>query len=149
MIYIASDHSGVEMKAAIMDYLDFRNIGYLNFGTDDSSKSVDYPLYAHSLIERVLWDEDNIGILICGTGIGMSIAANRHKGIRCAVVNNGYMAEMTRKHNNANVIALGARLIDCETACQLVQIFLDTEFEGGRHQTRIDDIERHHHDGCY
>ena len=137
MIYIASDHAGVDMKLAIMRHLDTIQVDYWNFGTDEP-KSVDYPDFAHALCQEM--NEDDWGILICGTGIDMSIVANRYDHIRCAVVTSGQMVEATRQHNDANVIALGARIIDNETAVKFVDIFLNTQFEGGRHWDRVEKI---------
>ena len=134
MIFIASDHAGVDLKLSIMRYLDGIGRDYEDLGTD-TLQSVDYPDFAHKLCNSVF--ENDIGILICGTGIGMSITANRYEHIRCAVVVNEDMATMTRKHNNANVIALGSRLIDEHTAINLINIFLNTEYESGRHELRI------------
>jgi ribose 5-phosphate isomerase B len=142
MIYIASDHAGVDMKLAIMKHLDenYPNEEYTNLGTDNP-QCVDYPDYAHALCQAM--DEYgvlDIGILICGTGIGMSMVANRYDNIRCAVVYNEEVAIMTRKHNDANVMALGARQMPHYTATRLVDVFIETVFEGGRHGDRVDKI---------
>jgi ribose 5-phosphate isomerase B len=139
MIYIASDHAGVDMKLAIMSHLNDMDEEYTNLGSNEP-ESVDYPDYAHSLCENL--SEEDIGILICGTGIGMSMAANKHPHIRCAVAVNEEMALKARQHNDANVVALGARLIDNDMARKIVDIFLTETLDdtNERHQRRIDKI---------
>ena len=135
-IFIAADHAGFDLKQrTIQLYSQFINLGTFN------SDSIDYPDYAHLLCQKLENDKISLGILICGTGIGMSIAANRHSYIRAAVCNEGSKsAQLARAHNNANVLCLGARLIDTDTALDTIKVFLVTPFEGGRHQVRIDKI---------
>ncbi|MGC8926413.1 MAG: ribose 5-phosphate isomerase B [Myxococcota bacterium] len=136
-IYIGSDHAGFSYKEKIKEYL--TNSGYTVIDKGcDSEESVHYPIYATSVSKEVLKDTESVGILICGSGIGMSIAANKYKGIRCALCLNEYMAEMSRRHNNANVLSLGSRVIGIDLAIAIVRRFLGSEFEGGRHQKRLD-----------
>ena len=139
-IALAADHGGFQMKEALKAHLVERGIDVLDLGTD-SEASVDYPKYGRACGEAVVSGQADSGIIVCGTGIGISIAANKVKGIRAAVVTNEFMAEMTKKHNNANIISFGGRVISIEEAIRLTDIWLDTEFEGGRHQNRIDQIE--------
>ncbi len=136
-IAIAADHGGFRYKDAIMAKFD--NIEWINLGTD-TPDSVDYPDFAHEMAQRIRGGEIETGILICGTGIGISIAANRHPEVRAALCTNSTMARLTRAHNNANVLALGERITGLETAFDIVEAFLTTEFEGGRHERRIDKI---------
>lgn len=136
-IAIAADHGGYELKEALKRRLAALNI--TDLGTN-SSESVDYPDYGAALARRVASGEFDRGILICGSGIGISIAANKVKGIRAALCHNAYTAEMARRHNDANVIAMGGRVVDEATAVQMTEIFLATEFEGGRHQRRVDKL---------
>jgi len=143
-IAIGNDHSAVEMKNHIADYVRAMGHEVVNFGTDTTA-SVDYPVYAVKVCKAVLSGECERGILICGTGIGISIAANKMDGIRCAHCPESSSAELARRHNNANVVAFGARTIGNVVAESIVEKFLNTEFEGGRHATRIamfDKIER-------
>lgn len=139
IIPIASDHAGLPLKQQLITTLTQEGLEFEDLGTD-TAESVDYPDYANMLCRRLLGGELNFGILVCGTGIGMAIAANRHRGIRAAVLHNATEARLTRAHNNANVACLGARIIGIETALDAVATFLNTEFEGGRHQRRIDKI---------
>lgn len=140
--YIAADHGGWELKNQIKAYLEKNGVQVTDLGTH-AATSVDYPDFAHQLAEKVAADASARGILVCGTGIGMSISANRHAGVRAAVVTTPFMAQMAKQHNNANVLCLGARVIDTQLAMQLVQTWLTSQFEGGRHQPRLDKIERH------
>jgi len=139
MIFIGSDHGGFDLKTEIIDFLknelkeEVKNMGCF------SKDSVDYPDIAKIVCDEVL-KNNSIGILICGTGIGISIAANKIHGIRCALCSNEYSAMMAKKHNNANVLALGGRVIGIELAKNIVKTFLQNDFEGGRHQKRIDKI---------
>ena len=135
-IAIAADHGGYDLKAIIIDYLEGEGYEVLNLGTD-SADSVDYPEYGKKCGEAVVEGRADCGIVICGTGIGISIAANKVKGVRAALCTNEYMAEMTRRHNNANILAMGARVIGSELAKNIVKKFLSTEFEGGRHERRV------------
>tara|TARA_Y100001935_G_scaffold111191_1_gene92301 strand:+ start:308 stop:730 length:423 start_codon:yes stop_codon:yes gene_type:complete len=134
-VYIASDHAGFKLKTQLLKV--FPNI--VDLGTK-SKDSVDYPDFAHKLTKRVLMSKDNAGILICGTGVGMSIAANRKKGIRAGLVNNTKTARLIRKHNDANVLVLPGRFINTNDAKKCIQTFLNTKFESGRHKKRIDKI---------
>lgn len=135
-LLIASDHAGFELKEQIINYFSNNSpIEIINLGCD-SKDSVDYPDFAQKLCINIKNDNE-YGILICGTGIGMSISANRFSHIRCALLNDNYSALMTRKHNNANVIALGANLISFEDSLKIIEIFLNTDFEGDRHIRRL------------
>ena len=134
-IYIASDHAGFALKTKLCDY--FKTL--IDLGTN-SEDSVDYPDFAHKLTKEVLKDRNNLGILICGTGVGMSMAANRENDIRAGLVSNNEIARLIRQHNNANVLVLPGRFMDEEEAIKSVKTFIETEFEAGRHQVRIDKI---------
>ncbi len=136
-ISIGSDHAGIELKAAIIEK--FADINFEDVGTY-SADSCDYPDYASQVCFKVRDGEVDAGIVICGTGIGASIAANKVKGIRASLCFNGFMAEMTRRHNDSNVLALGARIIGVDLAMEIVKRWLDAPFEGGRHQRRIDKV---------
>ena len=133
-ILIASDHAGFVLKNKLMNYFK-KKFEFTDFGTN-SEESVDYPDYAHKLSKRVSNSED-FGVLICGSGIGMSMVANRYKKVRAALCLNEKMAELSREHNNANVLVLGSRLISYEEAIKCLIMFFNTEFEGGRHQARL------------
>ena len=134
-IYIASDHAGYQMKSKLCDY--FKT--FIDLGTN-SNESVDYADFAHNLTNNVSQNEDSFGILICGTGVGMSMAANRKKGIRAGLVSSPEITRLIRQHNNANVLVLPGRFMDEEEAIKSVKTFIETEFEAGRHQARIDKI---------
>jgi ribose 5-phosphate isomerase B len=136
-IAIAADHGGVELKEALKKK--FSSLDFTDLGTHGND-SVDYPDFAAALGKRVAAGEFDRGILICGSGIGISIAANKIKGIRAALCHNTYTAEMARRHNDANVIAMGGRVVDEATAIAMTEIFLKTDFEGGRHARRVDKI---------
>lgn len=138
-IAIASDHGGFNLKKKIVEYLKDR-YEIVDFGTN-SSESCDYPIYAKKVIDAILNQGFERGILICGTGIGMAITANRYKGIRAANVSDTYSAKMTRAHNNSNILTLGERVLGEGLAYDIVDIWLNTEFEGARHQKRIDMID--------
>lgn len=140
-IAIAGDHGGYELKEVIKEYLTGREIDVLDLGTD-STESVDYPIYGKACGEAVASGKADRGIVCCGTGIGISIAANKVKGIRCALCTDVTMAELTRKHNDANMLALGGRTTGRQTALDIVKAWLDTEFEGGRHQRRVDMLDK-------
>ena len=140
MIAIACDHGAVELKKEIEAMLDEMGLSYQDFGTD-SHASVDYPVYAEKAARAVRSGVCDRGILLCGTGLGMSLAANKVRGIRCALCGDCYSAEMARRHNNANMLALGARVIGPELAKKITQIFLTTDFEGGRHARRVGMID--------
>lgn len=139
MIAIGSDHAGVEMKDALINWISEQGIPVTDFGTD-SSDSVDYPDYAHSVAGSILDEENVIGILICGTGNGISMTANKWRDIRSAICWNVEVAKLARQHNNANILTLPARFISIEEAIQIMEVFLDTEFEGGRHEKRVNKI---------
>lgn len=136
MIALGCDHGGFAIKEAIKKYLDESGIEYNDFGTY-SEESVDYPIYAKKVADAVASGECEKGVLCCGTGIGISIAANKVKGIRAAVVTNEFCAEMTRRHNDANIIAMGGRVISEEQAVKFTKIFLETPFDGDRHIKRV------------
>ena len=136
-IAIASDHAGTELKSQLKEELSKLGFAVKDLGTD-STASVDYPDYADRVAHSILNKEADKGVLICGSGIGMSMAANRHKGIRAALCHEGLSAELSRRHNDANIVVLGARITGSELAKEIVKRFLTTEFEGGRHQTRVD-----------
>ncbi|MCJ8007917.1 ribose 5-phosphate isomerase B [Lederbergia wuyishanensis] len=138
-VALASDHGGIHIREEIRNLLEELNIEYEDFGCD-CADSVDYPDYAVPVAEKVANGEFDRGILICGTGIGMSISANKVKGIRCALVHDVFSARMTRLHNNSNVLAMGERVIGAGLAREITQTWLQTDFEGGRHQTRIGKI---------
>lgn len=139
-IAIANDHAGVEYKNLIIKHLNEKGYETVNFGTDDSA-SVDYPDYAEKVARAIKSGVADSGILVCGTGIGMSIAANKFKGIRASVCGDCYSAEMTRKHNDANVLCLGARVLGIDLALKIVDSFLNSSFEGGKHARRLCKIE--------
>jgi ribose 5-phosphate isomerase B len=139
MIIIGSDHGGLALKKALTSYLTRREIAVQDAGTN-SDASVDYPDFGQKVAETVISGAAELGILICGTGIGMSIAANKIPGIRAALVTDVFMARMAKEHNNANVLVLGGRVLDEQKACDLVGAWLDATFEGGRHQARLDKI---------
>ena len=136
-IAIASDHGGYQMKEEIKKYLEGRNIEVVDLGTN-SEESVDYPIYGKACGEAVMSGKADRGIVCCGTGIGISIAANKVKGIRCGLCTSVEMAHLTKQHNNANMIALGGRTTSPALALAIVDEWLDTDFEGGRHQRRVD-----------
>ena len=140
MIAIASDHAGLGLKADICRLLQSLDIEVEDLGPQDT-KSVDYPDYAHLLSQAVSDGRIERGILICGSGIGMSMAANRHPGVRAALCHDAYTAEMARRHNDANVLCIGERTTGPGVAEQIVRVFIDTDFEGGRHQRRVAKIE--------
>ena len=134
-IFIASDHAGYEMKTKLNEYFN----SFIDLGTN-SLDSVDYPDFAHKLTSEVLKNAGSLGILICGTGVGMSIAANRSKGIRAGLVNNVEVARLVRQHNDANVLVIPGRFMEDEEAKNCVQTFIDTQFEAGRHKKRVEKI---------
>jgi ribose 5-phosphate isomerase B len=140
MIVIASDHAGVDLKTRIVELVGEAGHEIRDLGPADTT-SVDYPDFAHAVAGAVAAGEAERGILICGTGIGMSLAANRHHQVRAALCHDAFTAEMARRHNDANVLCIGARSTGPGVAEQMVRIFLETAFEGGRHQQRVDLIE--------
>ena len=136
MIALGCDHGGFNLICAIKKYLDEKGIEYKEFGTF-SDDSVDYPIYAYKVAKAVTEGDCELGILCCGTGIGISMAANKVKGVRAAGVNNEFGAEMTRRHNHANILCMGGRVIDEAQAVKFTDIFLNTPEEGGRHDKRV------------
>jgi len=140
MIALASDHGGYQYKERTKALLDALGLAWKDFGTD-SADSVDYPDFAHAAARGILDGSCDRGIFICGTGIGISLAANRHRGIRAAACQIPEAARMSRLHNDANVLALGERLVDWDTAASMIRLWLETPFEGGRHERRIHKIE--------
>jgi len=141
MIVIASDHAGVDLKARIVELIGEIGHDVRDLGPADTT-SVDYPDFAHAVARAVETGEAERGILVCGTGIGMSLAANRHPLVRAALCHDAFTAEMARRHNDANVLCIGSRSTGPGVAEQMVRIFLETSFEGGRHRRRVEKIER-------
>ena len=139
-IAIASDHGGFELKEIVKAHLEERGLEALDLGTH-SDASVDYPVYGKACGEAVVNGEADCGIVVCGTGIGISIAANKVKGVRCGLCTSVEMAQLTKQHNNANVLALGGRTTAPELALQIVDAWLDTDFEGGRHERRTNMLD--------
>ena len=139
-IAVASDHGGFALKEEIAKYLTEAGYDVLNLGTN-SAESVDYPEYGKKCAEAVVSGQAERGIVVCGTGIGISMAANKVKGVRCALCTSVHMAEMTRRHNDADMLALGGRTTENELALEIVKAFLATEFEGGRHKRRVDMLD--------
>ena len=143
MLAIGCDHAGYELKQEIIRHLEEKGIACKDFGCY-SEEAVDYPVYGKLVGHAVADGECEKGILICGTGLGISLAANKVKGVRAAVCSEPFTAKMSRAHNNCNILAFGARVVGAELAKMIVETWLDTEFEGGRHQRRVDmlmDIE--------
>lgn len=142
-IAIASDHGGFDLKSRVIVYLKKRNITVEDLG-NEGAESVDYPDYAIKVAEKVSQGDADAGLLMCGTGVGMCIAANKFKGVRAAVVSESYSARMAKEHNDANVLCLGGRVLDSEKdaarAEEIVAAWLDAKFEGGRHDRRLDKI---------
>ena len=138
-IAIGSDHAGFSLKEIIRKHLEEAGYTVLDKGTHDTA-SCHYPVYAEAVARAVVSGEADRGILVCGTGIGMSMAANKIKGVRAAALSDCFTAEATRRHNDANMLALGAGLVGPNLAERIVEVFLSTEFEGGRHQRRVDKI---------
>ncbi|MDR0861820.1 MAG: ribose 5-phosphate isomerase B [Oscillospiraceae bacterium] len=141
MIALGCDHGGFALLGEIRKLLDARGLEYRDFGTY-SEESCDYPVYAEAVARAVASGECGCGILVCGTGIGMSIAANKIKGVRAALCGDCFSAEMTRRHNDANILCLGARVTGAGLALKITELFLHTEFEGGRHAKRVDLISK-------
>ncbi len=140
-IGIGCDHAGLELKASLVQHLQERGLAVVDFGTNTSA-SCDYPDFAHALAGAVESGSVAQGVLVCGTGVGMSMSANRHAGVRAVVCSEPLSARMARKHNDANVLCLGARVIGIETALDILDAFLGASFEGGRHERRVKKIER-------
>jgi ribose 5-phosphate isomerase B len=141
-IAIGADHAGFKLKESIKEFLKTLNVKVTDFGTN-SRESVDYPDYAIPVAEAVAKKEFDFGILICGTGVGMSITANKVKGIRAALCNELFTARCSKEHNNANVLCMGGRIVGEELANEIVKTWLYTEFQGGRHQRRVKKIEEY------
>lgn len=140
IIAIASDHGGFSLKQKVREHLIERGLKVVDLGTD-SEDSVDYPEYGKACAQAVASGKAERGIVICGTGIGISIAANKVHGIRCGLCTSVEMAELTRKHNDTNMLAMGGRITSAEDAIKITDAWLDTEFEGGRHQRRVDMLD--------
>lgn len=140
-IYLASDHAGVELRSVVAAHIAAKGLQVVDLGPDDGS-SVDYPDYGEKLAMALSDDADARGVAICGSGIGISIAVNRFPWARAALVTSAEAARLSREHNNANVIALGERLISQETALACIDAFLATDFEGGRHARRVDKLTK-------
>jgi ribose 5-phosphate isomerase B len=140
-IALGADHAGYEYKDKIISYLTENGYSCVDCGTN-GPESVDYPIYASKVCELVRSKECDFGILVCGTGIGMSIAANKHRGIRAALCNEPESTAMTRHHNNSNILCLGARMISFDTALELTNVFISTEFDGGRHERRVEMLDK-------
>ena len=138
-IFISSDHAGFKLKEAIKVYLSKKKLTFQDLGPHNNDR-VDYPDYAHKVARRVKISKNNIGILVCGSGMGMNIAANRHKNIRAAQCFNLKSTKLSRLHNDANIITLGSRLLTKKNALNFVNVFLKTKYEGGRHSIRIKKI---------
>ncbi|MDR0914254.1 MAG: ribose 5-phosphate isomerase B [Oscillospiraceae bacterium] len=141
MIVLGCDHGGLKIKNAIIDYLKNSKIEYKDFGCY-SADSVDYPHYAFAVANAVAKQEAQFGILCCSTGLGMAIAANKVDGVRAVTLADEFSAQKTREHNNANVLCLGGKIVDDAKAVKLASIFLNTQFEGGRHERRVDMISQ-------
>ena len=139
-ISIGSDHAGYDYKQILIDHLEDQGYEIIDEGPN-SDESVDYPVYGHKVGQRVSNQEADFGITICGSGIGISLAANKVPGIRAALCSEPLSAELSRRHNNANVVSVGARLVGTDMAKEIVDVFLNTKFDGGRHKRRVDMIE--------
>ena len=135
-IFISSDHAGYRLKEAIKKYLVNKKLTFQDLGPNNATK-VDYPDFAHKVAKKVQTSKNNVGILVCGSGIGMNIAANKHKNIRAAQCFNLKSTKLSRLHNDANIITLGSRLLTKKNALNCISVFLNTKFEGGRHSKRI------------
>lgn len=139
-VVIASDHAGHELKEDIKEYLKDLGVEVIDLGVDSEDKSVDYPDYGSPVAERVSRGEIAKGILVCGTGIGMSILANKYDNVRAALVSDVYTARMAKEHNDANILVIGGRIVGKGLAREITKTWLETRFEGGRHQRRLDKI---------
>lgn len=146
-IGLGCDHGGYNLKTEIIKYLEGKGIECVDFGTNNSVDSVDYPVYGEKVANAVVSKEVDYGILCCGTGIGISLAANKVPSIRCAVVSDVFSAKMSKAHNNANMLSLGERVLGRGLALEIVEAWINTEFEGDRHSKRVDminNIEQKH-----
>lgn len=141
MIVLGSDHGGLEMKEALKEMLSGRNLVLEDLGTENGD-SVDYPDFAEKVAGAVSRGDAELGVLVCGTGIGMSIVANKFPGVRAALATDEFMAQMAKEHNNANILVLGGRVLSIELAVKMVNVWLDSAYEGGRHQLRLDKITK-------
>ena len=139
-IGLGCDHGGYNLKLEIKQYLESKGVECVDYGTNNAEESVDYPIYGQKVAEAVVAKDVDYGILCCGTGIGISLAANKVPGIRAALCSDTFSAHATRQHNNANILAMGERVVGPGLALDIVDTFLNSEFEGGRHQNRIDKI---------
>ena len=140
IIAVASDHGGYDLKRKVVEHLTERGIQVVDLGTD-TKESVDYPVFGKACGEAVVSGKADLGMVFCGTGIGISIATNKVKGVRCALCTSEEMAALAKQHNNANVLALGGRILTNEQAIAITDAWLDAEFEGGRHQRRTDMLD--------
>ena len=138
-IFISSDHAGFKLKETIKMYLERKKYRYFDLGPENDN-SVDYPDFAHKVAKKVKLNKNNVGILVCGSGTGMNIAANKHKNVRAAQCFNLKSTKLSRLHNDANIITLGARLISKKNALKFIGVFLNTKFDGGRHLKRVKKI---------
>lgn len=138
-VYIASDHAGYEAKMQVKSILENMGVLVIDLGTDNAKNSVDYPDFA-VLVANSIKSNDEFGVLVCGSGIGISIAANRFSHIRCALGHNATIARLSREHNDANVLCFGARVVGAEIIKDMVEVFFTTEFSGGRHQKRVEKL---------
>lgn len=136
-VYFGADHAGYQFKDQLKDYVESLGYDAIDLGTFNED-SVDYPDIAREVAEKVYENGGALGVLLCGSGTGMCMSANKHKGIRAAAVTSDYLAEFARKHNNANIIAMGSRVVELEAAKSMLKIFLETPFEGGRHERRVE-----------
>lgn len=141
IIGLGSDHGGYNLKTEIVKYLEEKGIKCVDFGPNNSLESVDYPIYGETVANAVRNGEVDYGIVCCGTGIGISLAANKIPGIRCAVVSDVFSAKMSKAHNNANMLSLGERVLGRGLALEIVEAWINTEFEGDRHSRRVDMIK--------
>ena len=140
-ILISNDHAGTELKKEIVKYIKAKGHSIKNYG-DDSGESVDYPDFFHPLDKQVSENNEQTGIIICGSGNGVSMVANKYKGVRAAICWNKELASLSRQHNNANVLSLPARFLTTDEAIEIVDVFLATDFEGGRHERRVNKINK-------
>lgn len=146
-IGLGCDHGGYNLKLEIMCYLESKNIEVVDYGTNNAEESVDYPIFGKKVADAVISKEVDYGIVCCGTGIGISLAANKVPGIRCAVVSDVFSAKMSKAHNNANMLSLGERVLGRGLALEIVDAWINTDFEGDRHSRRVNmiaDIENKH-----
>ena len=140
-ILVSNDHAGVELKNAVKDLLESKGYVVENLG-DNSGESVDYPDIIHPLAKEISQNREKKGIIMCGTGNGVSMVANKHEGVRAGLCWSKEIAELIRKHNDANVLSLPARFLSIKEALEIVEVFLETDFEGGRHERRVDKIDK-------